>query len=70
MKFITSWTTVGCFAAGVALAALAGCSHAPLSASDCGRHFTGGSGLLGLAGAVGAFDRPAGPECPLRGLAY
>jgi hypothetical protein len=52
------------FAAGLALAAaLAGCSHAPRSASDCGRHYLGGSGLLGLAGAMGAFDRDAGPDC-------
>ena len=38
------------FAAGIALAAaLAGCSHAPRSASDCGWHYKGGAGLLGLA---------------------
>ena len=55
------------FAAGLSLACLAGCAHQPLSASDCGRHFTGGSGLLGLAGAMGAFDRDAGPDCKLEG---
>ena len=32
-------------------------------ATDCGFHFTGGSGLLGLLGAMGAFDRPAGRDC-------
>lgn len=53
------------FAAGLILASLAGCSHAPLSASDCGRQFQGGSGLLGLAGAMGAFDREAGADCQL-----
>jgi hypothetical protein len=53
----------GWFAAGLFLAGLAGCSHAPRSASDCGRHFVSGSGLLGLAGAMGAFDRAAGPDC-------
>jgi hypothetical protein len=52
------------FAVGLVLAAaLAGCSHTPVSSADCGRHFTGGSGLLGLVGATGAFDRPAGPDC-------
>jgi hypothetical protein len=52
------------FAAGLVLAGwLAGCSHAPISSADCGRHLTGGSGLLGLVGATGAFDRPAGPNC-------
>ena len=55
---------LGWFAAGLVLAGwLAGCSHAPRSASDCGRHFTGGSGLLGLVAAAGAFDRDAGPDC-------
>jgi hypothetical protein len=57
------------FAAGLFLAGLSGCSHAPLSTSDCGRHATGGSGLLGLMAAAGAFDRDAGPDCPLRGYA-
>jgi len=42
---------------------LAACATGPRPAADCGRHFTGGSGLLGLMGAMGAFDRPAGPEC-------
>jgi hypothetical protein len=60
MKFIP-------FAAGLFLASLAGCSHQPISSTDCGRHATGGSGLLGLAGAMGAFDREAGPDCQLRG---
>jgi hypothetical protein len=55
------------FAAGLFLASLAGCSHQPLSATDCGRHATGGSGLLGLMAAAGAFDRDAGPECSLSG---
>lgn len=59
----------GWFAAGLFLAGLAGCAHHPLSSSDCGRHFTGGTGLLGIAGAMGAFDREAGPDCPLRGYA-
>jgi len=27
MKFITSWKTVGCFAAGIVLASLAGCAQ-------------------------------------------
>jgi len=35
----------------------------PLSAADCGRHFAGGTGLLGLAAAMGAFDYDAGPDC-------
>jgi hypothetical protein len=69
MKFITSWKTVGCFA-GISLASLlAGCSHQPLSASDCGRHATGGSGLLGLIAAAGAFDREARPDCRPSGYA-
>jgi hypothetical protein len=50
-----------------AVALLAGCANtAPpprTAASDCGFHFTGGSGLLGVLGAAGAFERPAGPEC-------
>jgi hypothetical protein len=56
---------LGWFATGLALAAgcLTGCSHAPLSSADCGRHFVRGSGLLGLAAAAGAFDRDAGPDC-------
>jgi hypothetical protein len=38
----------------------------PLSLADCGRHFQGGgSGLLGLASAMGAFDREAGADCRL-----
>jgi hypothetical protein len=63
------WTKVitWAFAAGLVLASLAGCSHQPLSATDCGRHATGGSGLLGLMAAAGAFDRDAGPECSLSG---
>jgi hypothetical protein len=48
-------------------AILAGCANtAPpprTAASDCGFHFTGGSGLLGVLGAAGAFERPAGPDC-------
>jgi hypothetical protein len=61
---------LGWCAAGLALAGwLAGCSHAPLSATDCGRHFAGGSGLLGLIAAAGAFDRGAGPECRVSTLA-
>jgi hypothetical protein len=47
---------------------LAGCAQSPqaptTAASDCGFHFTGGSGLLGLLGATGAFERPAAPGCP------
>jgi hypothetical protein len=50
-----------------ALVMLAGCAQSPqttkTAASDCGFHFTGGSGLLGLLGAMGAFERPAGPRC-------
>jgi hypothetical protein len=62
------WQRMVGFAAGLALAGwLAGCSHAPVSAEDCGRHYVGGSGLLGLAGSIGAFDREAGPNCRLRG---
>jgi hypothetical protein len=49
------------------IALLAGCASSPqpgtASASDCGFHFTSGSGLLGLLGAMGTFDRPAGPDC-------
>ena len=62
---------LGWFATGLALAAgcLTGCSHQPISASDCGRHFAGGSGLLGLAGAMGAFDRDPGPDCQPSGYA-
>jgi hypothetical protein len=49
------------------VALLAGCANtAPTprtATSDCGFHFTGGSGALGLLGAMGAFDRPAGPDC-------
>jgi hypothetical protein len=44
------------------LAACAGPSARGRSA-DCGFHFTGGSGLLGLLGAMGAFDRPATVDC-------
>jgi hypothetical protein len=51
----------------IAVVVLAGsvtaCTAGPRSATDCGRHVTSGSGLLGLMGATGAFDRPAGPEC-------
>jgi len=51
----------------LAVALLAGCANTPqtraASASDCGFHFTGGSGTLGLLGAMGAFDRPAGAAC-------
>jgi hypothetical protein len=50
-----------------AVAMLAGCVNtAPpprTAASDCGFHFTGGSGLLGVLGAAGAFERAAGPDC-------
>src|SRR6266436_2784487 len=43
---------------------LAACAACPRSAADCGRYYTGGgSGVLGLLAASGAFDRPAGPEC-------
>jgi hypothetical protein len=59
----------GWFGAGLVLASLAGCAHTPRSAADCGRHFQGGSGLLGLAGSMGAFDREPGPDCSLRGYA-
>jgi hypothetical protein len=49
------------------VALLAGCAHsaqtAATAATDCGFHFTGGSGLLGLMGATGAFERPPGPDC-------
>jgi hypothetical protein len=49
------------------IALLVGCANSSqtrtASATDCGFHFTGGSGLLGLLGAMGAFDRPAGPDC-------
>jgi len=45
------------------IGSLAACATGPRSAADCGQHFTSGSGLLGLMGAMGAFDRPAGPEC-------
>lgn len=49
------------------VALLAGCANIPQSrtavASDCGFHFAGGSGMLGLFGAMGAFDRPVGPDC-------
>jgi hypothetical protein len=49
---------------------LAACASAgPRSASDCGSYFVSGSGLLGLAGAMGAFDRPAGPDCKQRVIA-
>jgi hypothetical protein len=56
----------------VILPVLAGCaspSGQPASnmmaanSADCGFHFRGGSGLLGLRGAAGAFERPAGPDC-------
>jgi hypothetical protein len=61
---------LGWCAAGLTLAGwLAGCSHAPLSATDCGWHYRGGAGLLGLAGAMGAFDRDAGPDCHPSGYA-
>src|SRR5262249_13204398 len=41
-----------------------GCANDPRSAADCGRHYVGGgSGLLGLLAAAGAFDRAAGPDC-------
>lgn len=50
-----------------AVAMLAGCANTAspqrTAASDCGFHFTGGSGLLGVLGAAGAFERPAGPDC-------
>jgi hypothetical protein len=62
-------TGLACFAAGLALAALTGCSHAPRSSADCGWHYRGGAGLLGLAGAMGAFDRDAGPDCQPSGYA-
>jgi hypothetical protein len=49
------------------VALLAGCANTAstprTAASDCGFHFTGGSGLLGLLGAAGVFERPAGPDC-------
>lgn len=49
------------------VAVLAGCANTAspqrTAASDCGFHFTGGSGLLGMLGAAGAFERPAGPDC-------
>jgi hypothetical protein len=39
-------------------------AHTPTAAaSDCGFHFSGGSGILGLLGAMGAFDRPATVDC-------
>jgi hypothetical protein len=61
---------LGWFAAGLLMASLtAGCSHAPISASDCGRHFVGGSGLLGLVASAGAFDRDPGPDCQPQGYA-
>jgi len=51
----------------LSVALLTGCANSPqtrtAAASDCGFHFTGGSGLLGLMGAMGAFERPAGPDC-------
>jgi hypothetical protein len=50
-----------------AVALLAGCANSaqiPTAATaDCGFHFNGGSGLLGLLGAMGAFERPTGPDC-------
>jgi hypothetical protein len=43
---------------------LVACTSAgPRSAADCGSRVVSGSGLLGLMGAMGAFDRPAGPDC-------
>ena len=49
------------------VALLAGCANSPQTRtatnSDCGFHFTSGSGMLGVLGAMGAFDRPAGPDC-------
>lgn len=39
---------------------LVGCASGPRSATDCGHHFAGGSGLLGLLGAMGlSIGRPA-----------
>jgi len=64
-KSLTSRIRAGRWALVVVLAAwLAGCADGPRSAADCGRHYAGGgSGLLGLLAAAGAFDRPAGPDC-------
>jgi hypothetical protein len=49
------------------VALLTGCTNSThtriAAATDCGFQFTGGSGLLGLLGAVGAFDRPVGRDC-------
>lgn len=42
---------------------LSSCAPGPRSASDCGVQYRGGSGLLSLLAAMGAFDRPAGPDC-------
>jgi hypothetical protein len=48
------------------VALLSGCTNSTqtrtAAATDCGFRFTGGSGLLGLLGAMGAFDRPAGRD--------
>jgi hypothetical protein len=50
--------------AAVLAGSLAACAAGPRSAADCGRHYVGGgSKLLGLLAAAGAFDRPAGPAC-------
>jgi hypothetical protein len=49
------------------IALLTGCTNSAqtrtAAATDCGLHFTGGSGLLRLLGAMGALDRPAGRDC-------
>jgi hypothetical protein len=49
---------------------LVACTSAgPRSAADCGFRVASGSRLLGLMGVIGAFDRPAGPECEQRVIA-
>lgn len=71
MRETEGWIERSCLilCAALIVITLAGCASGPRSASDCGYQFRAGTGLLGLLGATGAFDRPAGPDCALSGSA-